>query len=152
MLLRAAMAPRWAPLTWKSYLPKLYAGQRPADFAEYRDAIVASLGRPGYAQAFSLTTRTSHAAAAAALAGVTAPALVVMGERDPDFPDPRPEADWIARALAAERIMVPEAGHYPQSQQPGITADAVVRFVGSLPGRAARAGIADSAVDSTAGG
>jgi hypothetical protein len=29
------MAPPWAALSWKSYL--LYAGQRPADFGEYRD-------------------------------------------------------------------------------------------------------------------
>ena len=63
VLLRAAMAPPWAALSWKSYLPKLYAGRRPADFAEYRDQVVASLHQPGHARAFSLTTRTSHAAA-----------------------------------------------------------------------------------------
>jgi len=39
---------------------KLYAGRRPADFGDYRDQVVASLRRPGYARAFSLTTRTSH--------------------------------------------------------------------------------------------
>jgi pimeloyl-ACP methyl ester carboxylesterase len=33
LILRVAMAPRWAPITWKSYLPTLYAGRRPADFA-----------------------------------------------------------------------------------------------------------------------
>jgi len=41
-----------------------------------------------------------------------------MGERDPDFPDPHGEAQWIAQALHGEVVMVPEAGHYPQSQQP----------------------------------
>src|SRR5271167_4994302 len=46
----------------------------------------------------SRTTRTSHDLAEARLADVTAPALVVMGEQDPDFPDPRAEGDWIARA------------------------------------------------------
>ena len=99
LLLRLAMAPLWAAISWKSYLPKLYAGQRPADFGEYRDQVVASLRRPGYARAFSLTTRTSHDPAEARLADVTAPVLVVMGEQDPDFPDPRAEADWIAAAL-----------------------------------------------------
>ncbi len=89
VLLRAAMARPWAALSWKSYLPKLYAGRRPADFGSYRDQVVASLRRPGYARAFSLTTRTSHAAAQARLAAATAPVLVVMGERDPDFRDPR---------------------------------------------------------------
>ena len=136
VLLRVAMAPPWAAISWKSYLPKLYAGQRPADFGEYRDRVVASLRRPGYARAFSLTTHTSHAAAEARLADVTAPVLVVMGEQDPDFADPRAEADWIASALRAEVVMVPEAGHYPQSQRPGITTGAIQRFLESVPSRA----------------
>ena len=136
LLLRVAMAPPWAAISWKSYLPKLYAGRRPADFGEYRDQVVASLRRPGYAKAFSATTRTSHDPAEARLADVTASALVVMGEQDPDFPDPRAEADWIGRALRAQVVMVPEAGHYPQSQRPDITTGAVLRFLESVPGRA----------------
>ena len=132
ILLRAAMARPWAALSWKAYLPKLYAGRRPDDFGTYRGEVVASLRRPGYAKAFSLTTRTSHAPAQARLAEVTAPVLVVMGEQDPDFPDPAGEAHWIARALpqaTAQVVMVPGAGHYPQSQQPGVTAAAVLRFL-----------------------
>jgi pimeloyl-ACP methyl ester carboxylesterase len=136
LLLRVAMAPPWAAVSWKSYLPKLCAGRRPADFGEYRDQVVASLRRPGYARAFSRTTRTSHDPAEARLAEVTAPVLVVMGEQDPDFPDPRAEADWIAGALSAQVVMVPEAGHYPQSQRPDITTGAVLRFLGSVKGRA----------------
>ena len=52
-----------------------------------------------------------------------------MGEQDPDFPDQRAEADWIARALHAEVVMVPEAGHYPQSQRPDITTSAIQQFL-----------------------
>jgi pimeloyl-ACP methyl ester carboxylesterase len=133
ILLRVAMARPWAALSWKSYLPKLYAGRRPADFTEHRAQVVASLRRPGYARAFSLTTRTSHASAAARLAEVMAPVLVVMGEQDPDFPDPAAEAAWIAQAMRAQVVMVPEAGHYPQSQQPEITAGAVLRFLAAVP-------------------
>jgi pimeloyl-ACP methyl ester carboxylesterase len=131
LALRAAMAPLWAAISWKGYLPKLYAGRLPADFSEYREQVVASLRRPGYARAFSLTTRTSHAPVEARLADVTAPTLVVMGEQDPDFPDPRAEADWIAGALRAQVVMVPEAGHYPQSQRPDITTGAILRFLES---------------------
>jgi pimeloyl-ACP methyl ester carboxylesterase len=135
-LLRLAMARPWAVSAWNAYLPKLYAGQRPADFDGYRDQVVSSLRRAGYARAFSLTTRTNHDPAEARLGEVSARALVVMGELDPDFPDPRAEADWIARALRAEVVMVPEAGHYPQSQQPGITREAVVHFLAEVNGRA----------------
>jgi pimeloyl-ACP methyl ester carboxylesterase len=136
VILRVAMAPPWAAISWKSYLPKLYAGQRPADFGEYRDQVVASLHKPGHAKAFSLTTRTSHAAAEARLPDVKAPVLVVMGVQDPDFPDPRAEADWISAALGGQVVMVPEAGHYPQSQRPDITTAAVLRFLESVPSRA----------------
>jgi len=111
----------------------LTPGRRPADFGEYRDRVVASLRRPGYAKR---STRTSHDLAEARLADVTAPALVVMGEQDPDFRDPRAEGDWIARALRAQVVMLSEAGHYPQSQRPGITTGAVLRFLESVQGRA----------------
>jgi hypothetical protein len=82
LLLRVAMAPPWADVSRKSHLPKLYAGRRSADFGEYRNQVVASLRRPGYARAFSCTTRTSHDAEAR-LADVTAPVLVVMASRTP---------------------------------------------------------------------
>jgi pimeloyl-ACP methyl ester carboxylesterase len=116
-------------------------GDSDTTFASYGDEetaadVIASLHRPGHAKAFSATTRTSHDLAEARLADVTAPALVVMGEQDPDFPDPRAEADWIARALRAQVVMVPEAGHYPQSQRPDITTGAVLRFLESVTGRA----------------
>jgi pimeloyl-ACP methyl ester carboxylesterase len=129
MVLRVAMARVWAAASWKMYLPKLYAGRRPVDFDGYRDKVVANLHRPGYAKAFSLTTRTSHAPAEARLADVSVPTLVVMGELDPDFPDPKAEAQWIAETLRGEVVMVPDVGHYPQSQRPDVTNDAVVRFL-----------------------
>jgi pimeloyl-ACP methyl ester carboxylesterase len=131
MLLRMAMARPWTATSWKSYMPKLYAGRRPSDFDEYRSKVVASLRRPGYAKAFSLTTRTNHDPAEARLADVSTPTMVIMGEQDPDFPDPSDEAAWIGHVLRAEVVMVPEAGHYPQSQQPGLTAEAILRFLKS---------------------
>ncbi len=132
ILLRVAMARPWAAASWKSYMPKLYAGRRPADFDEYKSRVVASLRRPGYAQAFSLTTRTNHDPAEGRLADVAVPTMVIMGEQDPDFREPFDEATWIGRTLRAEVVMVPEAGHYPQSQQPEITSEAVLRFLSTI--------------------
>jgi len=136
VLLRVAMAPLWAAASWKMYMPKLYAGRRPVDFDEYRSRVAASLHRPGYAKAFSRTTRTDHAPAEARLADVTTPTLVVMGELDPDFPDPGAEARWVGDALHGDVVMVPDAGHYPQSQQPEVTTGAVVRFLAGAVGGA----------------
>ncbi len=56
--------------TWNAYLPKLYKGKSPVDFAAYRKSVVASLRRPGYAKAFSLTTRTDHSVAESRLGEV----------------------------------------------------------------------------------
>ena len=98
--------------------------------------MVASLRMPGYAKAFSRITHASHDPAEARLKDVTAATLVVMGDRDPDFPDPKAEAGWIADVLHGEAVIVPEAGHYPQSQQPDITTNAVLGFLKSLRDRA----------------
>lgn len=136
LVLRVAMAPLWVATSWKAYLPKLYAGRRPADFDDHRNQVVASLRRPGHAKAFSLTTRTSRAPAEARLADVSAPTLVIMGDADPDFPNPRTEADWIAQALHGQAVMIPEAGHYPQSQRPDITTPAVQHFIDTVTHRA----------------
>ena len=136
LMFRVLMARPWAAAAWNAYLPKLYAGRRPGDFDEYRRQVVASLRRPGYARAFSLTARTDHSAAETRLADVAAPALIILGEQDPDFPDPAAEAAWIAGVLHAEALMVPEAGHYPQSQRPDIVTAAVVQFAKKTLARA----------------
>jgi len=136
LLLRVAMVPRWAASSWNSYLPKLYAGTKPVDFDAYRRVVIASLRRPGYARAFSLTTRTGHGAAERALGSVLAPVLVVMGERDPDFADPAAEATWIATQLRGRVALVADAGHYPQSQQPGAVVAAITGFLAEIEHRA----------------
>jgi len=52
--------------------------------------------------------------------------------RSPDFPNPRAEADWIGQAPHADVVMVPEAGHYPQSQRPDVATDTVLGFLKTL--------------------
>ena len=129
-MFRAMMAPLWIAPVWKGYMPTLYAGQKPADFEEYRAAVIANLRRSAYGRAFSLTTRqVDHDPAEAVLDRVTAPALIIMGDRDADFKNPEAEARWIGEMLNGEVVMVTEAGHYPQSQQPDGTAAAVLRFL-----------------------
>lgn len=129
-LFRLLTMPPWGAAVWKGYLSSLYAGAKPADFTEYRDQVVGRLRRPGYGMAFWRTVRqTDHAVAEARLADVVAPVLVMMGEQDPDFPDPGAEAAWIGETLQGKVVMVPEAGHYPQSQQSELTASAVLDFL-----------------------
>jgi len=92
-------------------------------------ALRQSLRRPGHATAFAATTRTSHAPAQERLPRVAGkPVLIVMGAKDPDFPDPRAEAEWIRDRLDARLLLIPGAGHYPQAEMPDAVNPALVRF------------------------
>ena len=133
---RIAMSGPWAPTVWHSYLPSLSPKHKPADFAQHRADIRASMRRPGHAKSFSATTRTSHAPAQARLSDVETPALVVMGTADPDFTDPAAEARWITEHLSdAQQLLIKDAGHYPQAEDPAIVNPALISFAGTvLPG------------------
>ena len=86
---RVMMAPLWARTSWNAYLPKLYAGRKPDDFTEYRAAMSAALKKAGHTKAFSLTTHTSHHAAAAALRLGHRSDPGDHGRRRPGLPRPR---------------------------------------------------------------
>jgi pimeloyl-ACP methyl ester carboxylesterase len=87
---------------------------------------------PGTSEYKRVDSETDHTPAESRLLEVHAPVLVVMGEMDPDFKDAQAEAEWTSEALNAQVVMVPEAGHYPQSQQPQITAAAAVLFISEV--------------------
>ena len=136
LLFRVLMLRPWGHRIWTAYLPSLSPGRRPADFDAHRQAIAASMRRPGYAGAFAATTRTSHAPAEERLPCVRQTTLVVMGSDDPDFPDPGAEARWIAERLPAEVLVVAGAGHYPQSEYPEVVNPRLVEFCHSVSARA----------------
>jgi pimeloyl-ACP methyl ester carboxylesterase len=71
-------------------------------------------------------------AAEGRLGQVQAPTLVVMGTKDPDWPDPEAEARFITEALSAEMVLVEGAGHYPQTEMPEQVTPAVLDFLGRV--------------------
>jgi pimeloyl-ACP methyl ester carboxylesterase len=131
LLFRLALLRPWGPAAWRAYFSSLYPTRRDAEFEAHMTEVTQSLHKAGHWDAFRATTRTSHAPAEKRLGQVRAPTLVVMGDRDPDFPDPAAEANWIAQRLACEVLMVEGAGHYPQAEFPEIVSPAVVRFLRS---------------------
>jgi pimeloyl-ACP methyl ester carboxylesterase len=132
---RLALRRPWGPSAWSAWYARSHPWSPPPDLDEHRAAISGWLRRPGAWQAFVATSRTSHAPAEARLADVSAPALVVMGTADHDFPDPEAEARLVADRLVAELVLVPDVGHYPQAEAPAAVADAVVPFVRTHLGR-----------------
>lgn len=133
-LLRLAMTAvgRFRPL-WTAYWSSLFKTRRPADFAEARARLSAQLAEPGRMAALRAMFAADVSVAEARTASVTTPALVVMGTRDPDFPDPAAEARLIADRLGGDVVMIDGAGHYPQAEFPAETAAAIRAATGARP-------------------
>ncbi len=129
LMFRLALLRPWGPAAWRAYFRTLYPTRRDAGYEAHLAEVAGNLRKPGHWDAFCKTTQTSHDPAEARLDEVHAPTLVVMGEKDPDFPDPAIEARWIADRLKGEVLMVRGAGHYPQAEFPEVVSPAVVEFL-----------------------
>lgn len=123
----------WGPSLWLRYYATLYPSAKPADFADYSARLKANLKERGRLEALAQMMRASKAASAARVDKVSAPTLVLMGTKDPDFKDPEAEAAWVATNLRGRYEMLPGAGHYPHAEMPGTTGPRVLAFLQTLP-------------------
>ena len=116
---------------WLSYLDLAYP-QKPADYAAYRAALRAKLSEPGRMAEFLKTMKTSPADAGDALPRIACPALVIMGTEDPDWADPRAEAEGVVTAMPAGLgavAMISGGGHYIHAQTPDEVAALTLSFL-----------------------
>lgn len=117
---------------WAKYLNVAYPGRKPADWDTWLASLQANLRQPGRAKAAQKMFSSAPVDAAAQLANVRCPVLVVMGSADPDFPEPEAEATAIVGLLPAglgQYAMIESAGHYPHAQYPQQVADAILPFL-----------------------
>ncbi len=134
MLLLSALLLAGRVKTWLRYLDVAYPGHKPADWDTRLAALAANLREPGRMKAARAMCGSKATDAAAQLANVRCPALVVMGRNDPDWPDPEAEAAAIVGLLPAglgRYAMIENAGHYPHAQVPQQVADAILPFLAS---------------------
>ena len=85
--------------------------------------------------ALEVMATLSKADTAAIVPTVRVPALVVMGTRDPDFPDAVSEARWLAAQLHADSLIVDGAGHYPHTEMPEQVAPKLLSFIAQAHGQ-----------------
>ncbi len=129
IMLAAAMHRPWGPTFWTMYYGSLYKAAPPADLASYKAALKANLKEPGRFEALEQMIDAPKTACEAKIKHVHAPTLIVMGSADPDFSDPKAEADLVTSRLSGQELMVPDAGHYPHVEMPELVANSIVAFL-----------------------
>jgi pimeloyl-ACP methyl ester carboxylesterase len=128
-LMRTAFAGPWGPAAWGAYYASLYRTARPADLDAYKAALVANLKERGRMAALQAMLAATKSDVEARLGEVRARTLVVMGTSDPDFDDPRAEADTVARLLGGTTASIEGAGHYPHAELPEMTVPLILDFL-----------------------
>lgn len=105
---------------WMGYLD-LATQTKPADWGREAARIREALGDPERMAVLRAMAKTSPADAGAQLAAVRCPVLIVEGSADPDWADPRAEAERIRADLpegSGEIAVLAGIGHYPHVEAP----------------------------------
>jgi pimeloyl-ACP methyl ester carboxylesterase len=134
LALKIGFAGPWRVWFWMTYWNSLFPTHKPADQDAVKAAIAHNLREPGRMAALAAMMALPKADTAAMLPANTVPALVVMGTRDPDFPDAAAEARWLAGQLGAESLIIEGAGHYPHTEMPEQVAPKVLSFLAQAGG------------------
>ena len=128
-VLHVALTRPWGPSVWRMYAAKLWPGLGKGA-GERAARSKASLTRPGRWPAFHATSAVDHDVVKPWLGRVQVPVLVVMGDADPDWPDPAAEAAWVASNFKdAGIVMIHGAGHAPMLERPAEVNPAVSTFL-----------------------
>lgn len=124
----------WKVMGWAMFYKTLYPSQKPPDMDVYLEQLKINLREPGRFEALKGLGFSPKTASEKRLGRVNKPALVVMGTKDPDWPDPVAEATWIADQLSAELLLVEDAGHYPMTEMPQKVIPGVLSFLATVKG------------------
>ena len=117
-----------------TYWNSLFPGRKPVDHAVAKAALAQNLREPGRMTALVAMVGLSKADTSAMVSASKVPALVVMGSRDPDFPDAGAEARRLAAQLGAQSLVVDGAGHYPHAEMPEVVVPELLSFLARLRG------------------
>jgi len=132
IIMRLMFARPWGAASWGMYFSTLFPTNKPADFASYRQQLLANLRQPGRLEALQSMLSAPKEASEKRANQVKVPTFIVMGTKDPDFKDPVAEAKWLAEQTGGKVIMVEGAGHYPHVEMIDQTAQPIINFLESI--------------------
>jgi pimeloyl-ACP methyl ester carboxylesterase len=132
LALQVGFAGPWRVWFWTTYWDTLFPTHKPTDQTQVKAAITENLREPGRVAALQAMLDLSKADTASIIPKSRVPALVVMGTRDPDFPDAAAEARWLAAELHAESLIVDGAGHYPHTEMPERVLPKLLSFIDGI--------------------
>lgn len=115
------LSPLWGLRLFADFYNGMMYPVKPADYAEQTAKMRAMLQEPGRLTALRKMFADDGKALDGHLAKITQPTLIVMGEKDPDFPNPAKEAAKYTELMHASKpsIQVLKGiGHHPQTQAP----------------------------------
>jgi len=133
--MEAAFAGPWRVWFWMKYWDSLFPSVKPHDHALAKALLARNLREPGRMDALRAMITLSKADTEAIVSDRGLPALIVMGTRDPDFPDAVAETRWLAGRLGAQTLLVGGAGHYPHTEMPDRVAPRVLSFISGILSR-----------------
>ena len=111
------------------YYGSLYPSHKPDDFKDYLSQLQANMAQRGRFDAANALATSSRQPSEERLKRVKAPTLVIMGTKDPDFPDPAEEGRSVAEQAGGKLELIAGAGHYPQTEMPEKTTPIVIDFL-----------------------
>jgi pimeloyl-ACP methyl ester carboxylesterase len=129
LLLPVMMNGPWKVSAWIMFYRTLYPTRKPDDFETYLSQLRSNLKEPGRFAANKAFAAASKRPAEERLGKTEAPALVVMGSKDPDFPQPEGEARYIGGQVGGQVAIIEGAGHYPQTEMPDKVAPIILDFL-----------------------
>jgi pimeloyl-ACP methyl ester carboxylesterase len=130
LALRLMLTRPWGARAWAAWFRKIHR-LAPADMDARVEAARRMVAQPGRLEAVRSMALTGLDAVDEALDRITASTLVVMGQEDPDFPDPAAEAQAIADRTGGDVLVVAGAGHYPHLEAPEAVVPQIVDHVRS---------------------